>query len=55
MIRVILMITLIVMGEVQMYPYLHKKHADLVPKLEAALKAMKEEGLIEELKAKAVE
>jgi ABC-type amino acid transport substrate-binding protein len=44
-----------VIQEIPLYAYLHNKHADLVPKLEAALKAMKEEGLIEELKAKAAE
>lgn len=55
MIRVILMITLIVMREVHMYPYLHKKHTDLAPKLAEALKAIKEEGLIEEYQKQAVE
>lgn len=29
------------------YPYLHKKHADLAPRLAATLKQMKAEGLIE--------
>lgn len=29
------------------YPYLHKKHADLAPRMAVVLKKMKEEGLIE--------
>ena len=29
------------------YPYIHKKHAALAPRLAAALKQMKSEGLIE--------
>lgn len=32
-----------------MYHYLHKRHADLVPKIDAALKAMKEEGRLESI------
>jgi polar amino acid transport system substrate-binding protein len=28
------------------YPYLHRKHADLAPRLAAVLKQMKSEGLI---------
>jgi len=31
-----------IMAEVHMYPYLHKKHKDLAPKLAAALKEIKE-------------
>ncbi len=27
-----------------MYPYLNKRHADLVPKLDQTLKAMKKDG-----------
>ena len=37
------------------YPYLHKDHQDLVPKLEAVLKEMREEGLIEQYRAIAYE
>ncbi len=29
-----------------MYPYLHKRHADLVPKLDRTLKAMKRDGTV---------
>ncbi len=32
---------------VQIYPYLHKKHAELVPRLAATLKKMKAEGLMD--------
>lgn len=34
-------------GELPTYPYLHRKHAELVPRLAATLKQMKAEGLIE--------
>lgn len=43
-----------IMETVHMYPYLHKKHADLAPELAKALKALKEEGLIEQFQAQAV-
>lgn len=36
------------------YPYLHKKHADLAPRLAATLKQMKAEGLIETYRLQAV-
>ncbi|WP_155319152.1 hypothetical protein [Desulfosarcina alkanivorans] len=36
------------MQETAMYAYLHKKHSALVPKLASVLKAMKQEGLIEQ-------
>jgi polar amino acid transport system substrate-binding protein len=34
-------------GNLPTYPYLHKKHADLAPRLAATLKQMKAEGLID--------
>jgi hypothetical protein len=34
-------------GVIPTYPYLHKKHAELAPRLAATLKKMKSEGLIE--------
>ena len=37
-----------IMQEVGAYAYLHKKHAALVPKVAAVLKAMKREGLFEQ-------
>jgi len=36
-----------VMERAFVYPYVHKKHADLVPKMRTVLRAMKNEGLIE--------
>lgn len=36
-----------VLQEYSLYPFLHKKHKDLAPKLAAVLKQMKEEGLVE--------
>ncbi len=36
------------MEEFALYPFLHKKHADLAPKLAEALKQMKAEGLFEQ-------
>ena len=35
------------LGTIKTYPYLHRKHADLAPRLAAVLKQMKAEGLIE--------
>lgn len=32
-----------------MYPYLHKRHADLVPKLEQTLRAMKKDGTFKKI------
>jgi polar amino acid transport system substrate-binding protein len=32
-----------------MYPYLHKRHADLVPKLDRTLKAMKKDGTVKRI------
>ncbi len=40
-----------VMESVEMHAYLHKKNAALVPKLAAALAAMKREGLLDKYKA----
>jgi polar amino acid transport system substrate-binding protein len=40
-----------VMEAVEMHAYLHKKNAALVPRLSAALAAMKREGLLEKYKA----
>jgi len=37
-----------VMESFPMYPYLHKKHASLAPKIAEIIKGMKEEGLIEQ-------
>lgn len=37
-----------VMDSVPLYPYLHKKHAALAPKMVEIIKAMKAEGLIEQ-------
>lgn len=37
-----------VMESFPMYPYLHKKHAALAPKMAEVIKAMKAEGLIEQ-------
>lgn len=38
---------------IPVYPYLHKKYAALVPKLEAALRAMKRDGTLDRLTKKA--
>ena len=38
-------------GVVPLYPYLHRRHAELAPRLAAALKQMKSEGLIERYRA----
>ncbi len=35
------------------YPYLHRKHADLAPRLAATMKKMKEEGLLDRYRAEA--
>lgn len=40
-----------VMEQIFAYPYFHKKHRDLVPEFEAVLKAMADEGLIENYRA----
>ncbi|MBI4986436.1 MAG: hypothetical protein HZC24_14105 [Rhodocyclales bacterium] len=40
-------------GHLQTYPYLHKKRADLAPRLAATLKQMKAEGLIEAFRLEA--
>lgn len=37
-----------IMGSVHLYPYLHKKHADLAPKMAEVIKAVKAEGLVEQ-------
>ncbi len=37
-----------VMESFPIYPYLHKKHASLAPKMAEIIKAMKAEGLIEQ-------
>ena len=37
------------------YPYLHRKHAELAPRLAAVLKQMKAEGLIERYRLEALE
>jgi polar amino acid transport system substrate-binding protein len=44
-----------VMDESKAYPFLHKKHEKLIPKLAAVLKAMKEEGLFEQYDVLAAE
>lgn len=36
-----------VMAKAFVYPYIHRKHADLAPKMQSILKAMKKEGLVE--------
>ena len=36
------------LGEFGVYGFLHKKHKQIVPKLETVLRAMKEEGLLEQ-------
>lgn len=38
---------------IPLYPYLHKKHAELAPRLAATLKRMKAEGLIQRYRAEA--
>jgi hypothetical protein len=42
-----------VMESVAMYPYIHKKHAALAPKMAEVIKAMKAEGVIEQYRAMA--
>ena len=42
-----------VMEQIVAYPYFHKKHRDLVPRVAAVLKAISEEGLLEAYRAKA--
>ncbi|NJL60278.1 MAG: transporter substrate-binding domain-containing protein [Desulfobacteraceae bacterium] len=37
-----------IMGSVHLYPYLHKKHAALAPKMAEIIRAVKAEGLIEQ-------
>jgi hypothetical protein len=36
-----------VMAKDYVYPYVHRKHADLAPRMKSVLKALKKEGLIE--------
>ncbi len=43
-----------IMESIVIYPYLHKKHASLAPKMAEIIKTMKTEGLIEQYR-KAVE
>jgi len=38
-----------------LYPYVHKKHAELAPRMAAVLKAMKAEGLLERYQREALE
>lgn len=38
----------------RMYPYLHKRHAALVPKLEQVLRAMKQDGTFQRIAAEAL-
>lgn len=40
-------------GNLETYPYLHKKRADLAPRLAATLKQMKAEGLVEKYRLQA--
>ena len=42
------------MTTIESYVYLHKKHADLIPKVVEALKSMKQEGVIERYKETAL-
>ena len=42
------------LGSVPLYAYLHQKHAALAPRLAAVLKAMKAEGLIERYRTEAL-
>lgn len=45
----------LVLGEaVELYPYLHRRHAALAPRLAATLRQMKAEGLIEAYRAEAM-
>ena len=44
-----------IMEEKPVFSYLHKKHADLVPKVAAMLKIMKQEGIIEKYRKIAFE
>jgi polar amino acid transport system substrate-binding protein len=37
------------LAKVKTYPYLHRKHARLVPELEAAIRAMKADGVYEQI------
>jgi len=37
-----------------LYPYLHKSHADLAPRLAAVLKAMKADGLLDRYRQEAL-
>jgi polar amino acid transport system substrate-binding protein len=39
----------------RMFPYLHKKHQELVPKLAAALRAMKEDGTFDAIQTRVIE
>ena len=41
------------LGVIPTYPYLHKKHAELVPRMAAAIRKMKAEGLVEAYKLQA--
>jgi len=43
-----------IMESIPLYLFLHKKHADLVPKITVVLKSMLKEGLIEKLRIKAM-
>lgn len=45
--------TLLEIGTVPTYPYLHKRLADLAPRMAAVIKQMKAEGLIEQFKRQA--
>ena len=38
-------------GSFPVYPYLHKRHAELAPRLAAALRQMRAEGLFERYRA----
>jgi hypothetical protein len=40
---------LVVLDKQETYPYLHRKHADLVPKLETAIREMKADGTYEQI------
>ncbi len=39
-----------VLTETPLYPYLHSKHAALIPKIQQALKAMQEDGTLQEIR-----
>jgi polar amino acid transport system substrate-binding protein len=45
---------LMVLEAAPLYPYLHRKHAELAPRLAATLKEMKAEGLIERYRTEAL-